>query len=269
MMRKGKTLGLALGALAISYGAQALVPDSSSNPYRGIVERNVFDIHAAPPAAVHDPKTDLPPPPTIRLQGITDILGRKQVLFKTQLPAKPPAQPKEESFILTVGEREGQIEVLDINPKQGTVQMKLYGVVTNLSLELNSDKLVNTAPVGGGAVPGAPPLTAPGTLAPPPSLPNSQGGKFPRTLRLPGSNQTANQPGGVSSASGGYGGYNNQTQEQGPQTSPESQMISVEAQRILYQRQGNPLAETLPPLPPGIAKGMGVAQPPPTEQAPQ
>ncbi len=264
MMRNGKTLALALSALALGNGVQALTSDSPGGPYHGIVERNIFDIHAAAPPPPPDPNASLPPPPNIRLQGITDILGRKQVLFKVQLPAKPPNPAKEESFILTIGERQGEIEVLEINPKAGTVKMKNYGVVTNLSLELNSDKLVSVAPpmAAPAPPPNVPQMTAPGTIAPPPTLPGLPG-KFPRTLRLPGANNTQaspSQPGGANYGSYGGGGGGtgfgsasanpNVPHDQSvpqPYMSPEARALIIEAQRLKYQNEGNSMSTIMPP----------------------
>ncbi len=257
MMRNGKTLALALSALALGNGAQALTSDSPGGPYHGIVERNVFDIHAAPPPPPPDANAGLPPPPNIRLQGITDILGRKQVLFKVQLPARPPAPAKEESFILTIGERQGDIEVLEINPKAGTVKMKNYGVVTNLSLEFNSDKLVNVAPAAAPIPPPmAAPMTAPGAIAPPPTLPGLPAGKFPRTLRLPGNPQpNAGTPnyGGQNYGGTGFGSASsapNPTEDQSvpqPHMSPEARALLIELQRQKLKNEKNPMADIFPP----------------------
>ena len=249
MMRTGKTLALALSALTFSKGALALTSDPSGNPYHGIVERNIFDIHAALPPPPPDPNIGRPPPPTIKLQGITDILGRKQVLFKVQLPPKGGAPAKEESFILTVGERQGEIEVLEINPKAGTVKMNNYGVVTNLSLELNSDKLVNVAPVAApAAAPNPAQMTAPGAIAPPPTLPTLPPGRFPRTLRLPGSNnaQTQADPGVPGNYGGSYGGAN-QNQQQGDLTH-EQQIINLAAQKLQAQRSQDPKVRAMGPI---------------------
>ena len=254
MMRTGKTLALALSVLTFTNGAWALTSDSSGNPYHGIVERNIFDIHAALPPPPPDPNIGRPPPPTIKLQGITDILGRKQVLFKVQLPPKGGAPAKEESFILTVGERQGEIEVLEINPKAGTVKMNNYGVVTNLSLELNSDKLVNVAPVAApAAAPNPAQMTAPGAIAPPPTLPTLPPGRFPRTLRLPGSsgNQTTLGNPGNSDSSINSGGTANQqpiaSETRYSFKNAEDQEVMIEALRLKYQREGNSMADMLPP----------------------
>jgi len=266
MMHKGKTLALALGALTVSSGALALVSDSSSSPYRGIVERNVFNIHDAPPPPKVDPASLLPPPPNIRLQGITDILGRKQVLFKVQLPPKAGAPAKEESFILTVGERQGEIEVLAIDPKAGTVVVRNYGVVTNLSLELNSDKLMTAPPTAPGVPPPPASMAAPGAMAPPPSLPTLPPGKFPRTLRLPGSNGAQNQ----ANPNAGYG-YNSgvtyqQPVEQANQGSLEQGVVIQEAQRMKYQQEGSPMANIMPPPPRFLQKELGYPQEQPIQQ---
>jgi hypothetical protein len=264
MKRGGKTLAYVLSALALGNGAQALVSDSSGGPYHGIVARNVFDIH---PPVPHDPALDkppAPPPPNIRLQGITDILHRKQVIFKVQLPPKPPAPAKEESYILTEGQREGEIEVLEIDVKAGTVKMNNYGIITNLSIELNSEKLVSGPPVGAPPpAPGAQPPPAPGTFVPP-SLP--AGRMPPRTLRLPGSAGAQNSASAQSTPGFHSLSVGMPNQQQTAQPGFEEQLISVEAQRLMYQKQGNPLADTLPPLPSGIQKVMGIQQPetPPT-----
>src|ERR1022692_84220 len=246
MKRSGKTLACVLSALAVGNGAQALVSDSSGGPYHGIVARNVFDIHAPVP---HDPALDkppTPPPPNIRLQGITDILHKKQVIFKVQLPPKPPAPAKEESYILTEGQREGEIEVLEIDVKAGTVKMSDYGIITNLSIELNGEKLVSGPPAG---VPGAQPQLPPPPGTIPSSFPTLPAGRIPpRTLRLPGSAGAQTAPpanSGFSGASQGSG--NAQTIAS---MSPEAQALMVEAERLRTKDQvANGSAPALPYTP--------------------
>src|ERR1022692_87152 len=218
MKRSGKTLACVLSALAVGNGAQALVSDSTGGPYHGIVARNVFDVH---PPAPHDPALDkppTPPPPNIKISGITDILHRKQVIFKVMLPPKPPAPAKEESYILTEGQREGEIEVLEIDVKAGTVKMSDYGIITNLSIELNGEKLVSGPPAG---VPGAQPQLPP----PPGMIPTLPTGRIPpRTLRLPGSAGAQPSP--------GYTGGAINPQQQGTAMSVEDQELSVAAQHV-------------------------------------
>src|SRR5262249_54607760 len=75
------------------------------------------------------------PLPKVQLTGITTILGGKRALFKVELPSKPPARPKEESYILSEGQRGGPIEVLEINVKTEHVKIEDSGVVTNITFE--------------------------------------------------------------------------------------------------------------------------------------
>ena len=265
---KGKTNGTArfrfrLSALRFALCASLLSTFCISafaltNPYDGIVQRNVFDVHPviAPPPGPEKPPG--PPPPTIKLNGITDILGKKQVLLKAMMPAKPPAGPKEEAMVLTEGQRQGEIEVISIDVKAGVVVVNDYGTITNLSLEANAEKLNSTGPVPGtvpmprGGVP--PPAGMP--AMPQPVMP----GRLPqRTLRLPG--QTQSNPGNQGYGSPGYGLPNYQQQNQQPQLSADEQILSVEAQRLKAQQENNPIQNILPPMPPSYQKSLGIQQP--------
>ena len=260
MRNGGKTLVCVLSALVLDQGVQAVNSDSAGGPYRGIVARNVFDIKPAPPPV--DPasiKPPAPPPPNIRLNGIMDILGRRQVLMKVQLPAKPPAAAKEEAYVLSEGQREGEIEVLEINIKAGTVKINNYGTITNLSLELNAEKLANTQPP---AVPAQPAPITPGGLIPPtlPTLPAA--GKFPRTLRLPGS--TGSQPNPPNQTAAHVPG--NADQKYSFNTA-EEQEVMIEALRQQSQNQGTSLQDFLPPT--RINPTANTVLHPHVEQAPQ
>src|SRR5712672_1994045 len=83
--------------LALSFAAQAVTADSkaSSNPYSGIVDRNVFGLKDAPPPP--PPPDNKPPPPKITLTGITTIFGNKRALMKAPVAAKAtePGKPPE------------------------------------------------------------------------------------------------------------------------------------------------------------------------------
>ena len=149
--------------------------------------------------------------------------------MKVQLPAKPPAPAKEEAYVLTEGQREGEIEVLEIDTKAGTVKVNDYGTITNLSLELNSEKLASApaptiAPPPGS--PGGPP--PPGAFVPP-SLPTFPANRTPRTLRLPGSGGAQSNP-GMSGGPGFSGGLANP--QDANQLSAEQQALMLEAQRM-------------------------------------
>lgn len=105
---------------------------SAGNPYEGICQRNAF--HLKPAQTVL--QQTLPGPlPRVHLTGITTILQGKRALLKVEFPAKPQEKPKEESYILTEGQRVGSIEVLKINEKRDLVTIDDAGTVTNITFE--------------------------------------------------------------------------------------------------------------------------------------
>ena len=124
------------------------------------MERNVFGLKPPPPPP--DPEANKPPPPKITLQGITTFGGIKRALFKVQMPPKPGDPAKgEQSFILAEGQRDGDIEVLEINDEPGSefVKVNNFGTITNLNFANNGIKTAG-AP--------APAAARPSGFAPPP-----------------------------------------------------------------------------------------------------
>src|SRR5258706_2375997 len=140
-MKRGakKFVCLAVG-LALAMGAKAAVNDNTadaSNPFSAIVERNVFALKDPPPPPPLEVKTNTPPP-NIRLTGITTIFGtsNKRALFMVQeiaIPGKPAG--KEESYILTEGQRQGAIAVLEIDEEKNSVKIKNDGNEAVLTLD--------------------------------------------------------------------------------------------------------------------------------------
>src|SRR5215467_2651167 len=112
-----KHAGIALVCLAggLVLCTEGYGTETTSNRYQGIVDRNVFGLRPPPPPPSNEPVK--PPPPAVALTGITTILGKKLAFMNVQVPAKAgekaPTGPQ--SFMLGVGEREGEIEVLDID----------------------------------------------------------------------------------------------------------------------------------------------------------
>jgi len=118
-----------------------------------------------------------PPPPVaadIKLQGITTILGRKQVLMKIKIPAKPPEPAKDQSFVFVEGQREGEVEVKEIDPVQGTVKVDNGGTFLALNMKDHGEKptpgAASPASPAPGAMPGMPP-PAGASVLPRPSIP--------------------------------------------------------------------------------------------------
>jgi len=142
-----------LVSFALGLGARALIADVPGNPYQGIVERNVFNLKPLPPAGPAEPPPA--PVPKITLTGITTILGNKRALMKVLEPPKPPQPAKEESYILTEGQRDGEIEVLAIDEQAGSVKVNNHGTVQELTFDKDGAKLPGS-PLSAVVPPGMP-----------------------------------------------------------------------------------------------------------------
>ena len=207
MMHGRKMLVCIAGAFALCAGAKAMAAESGGTPYQGIVDRNIFGLKA--PAPPPNPEDNKPPPPKITLTGIFTILGNKRAMMKVMAPPKPGTKQEEQSYILAVGQRDGDIEVLDIDEKAGIVKVNNFGTVTNINFENNGVKLVS-APAPG--VPGAPPNVG-GGIPPPPGVGFTPGGGgyVPRAIPTPRPRRTnpgsaAPYPAGAGGSPAGYGG---------------------------------------------------------------
>lgn len=150
------------------------MPNAGSGTFQQIPKRNVFGLKEPEQPS----PTNAPPQiPRLILTGITTILGNKRALLKEQPLAQPgrTADPaKDISYILTEGQREGSVEVLQIDEKVGSVKVLNSGVIMTLTFEKDGAKLPVTPPPGnapgmaagiGGvqpALPGVSPGTPPG-----------------------------------------------------------------------------------------------------------
>jgi len=257
MKHGGKVLVGLWASLVLCTAANAATDDPPGNPYQGIVESNIFKLKPPPPPP--DPADNKPPPPKITLTGITTILGRKLVLMETPPPpGKPgePAKPKQ-SLILTIGERQGEIEVLEIDEIAGAVKVNNSGNIVTLTFEKDGVKLASTPMPG---APGVPP--PPGGMPPPiPGSFNPAGGAAPVNLSFPSRPLRGSVPGSAAVAPGatpgtvtlpGFGASAAQQSTSIPQStlslSPEEQVIAIEAQREITKNQV--MSGKLPPLPP-------------------
>jgi hypothetical protein len=179
-------IGSIVAGLMLCAPARGIVADSA-NPYQGIVDRNVFGLKPPPPPATNTAVIKKVDPPKVEIAGITTILGKKHALLNVEMPAKPPNPAKRQSFILAEGEREGEIEVLEINEKTGSVKVMDFGTEMALTMDKNAAKLPNTPMT---PVPGAPPPAAISYTPPQPPAANpalTPARSIPtRTLRLPG-----------------------------------------------------------------------------------
>jgi hypothetical protein len=249
MMHGGKTLLCVIGAGAFCLGANGAARDAGASPYQGIVERNVFGLKPPPPPP--DPEASKPPPPRIFLQGITTFGGVKRALLKAQLPPKPGDKPTgEQSFILAEGQRDGDIEVLEIRTDGGVSSVKVndFGTITNLTFEKDG---IKGAP-GAVPTPGIPPqprtvMAVPGAMGGPGGVPPPLG---TRPLRGGAVSSQATGEGGNTPGLTGSGAGANPTSAQQPtsfQQSAESTSLLLEANRLRHQQEIQ--AGRYPPLP--------------------
>ena len=233
---------LAVGALPVLPAGAATA--DAGNPYAMIVARNAFALKDPPSPESIVPQKD--PPPKITLQGIAKVLNRKQVLFKVAMPAKPPQPAGEVSKILAEGEREGEIEVLEIDEIAGAIKFNNHGTPETKTLKDDSAK-----PAPGSmamAAPGVVPQPAPfggGTAAAPAPVLGSGG----TTVTTIGSSARAaglqNIPTRPSRTIGGGGVPSSAVQQ--PDVSPEEQIVLMEVDREL--NKNNPKYPPLPPTP--------------------
>jgi len=111
--------------------ATALCAGATVNPYQAIAARNVFALRPPPPPP--EPEAVKPAPPPITLTGIITLGGKRALLTTPPAPGKPGAEARAQSLVLGEGQREGDIEVLEINEHAGTVTLNSGDTVTTLN----------------------------------------------------------------------------------------------------------------------------------------
>ena len=186
MKRVGKLCLCLAGGLALNAGLRAADPVSSGNPYAPIATRNVFDIK--PPPLVDPNQAPAEPPPKITPNGITSIRGQKRALFKVAYPAKPGQPAKDQSYMLSEGEAQDDVEVTKINEAAGLVTFNNHGTIQELPLAIAT-----------ASGPSAPAPSGPGPAGPP--RPN-----FPMPGIAPGGGNGGNAGIIHFGQSGGFGG---------------------------------------------------------------
>jgi hypothetical protein len=231
--------------------------------------------------------------PRLVLTGITTILGNKRVLLKEVPPAGSPGSTnKEESLILTEGQREGSVEVLAIDEKAGRVRVNNSGDEMTLTFEKDGVKQPSTpAPASAPPPPGALPTAAPPAAPTNPPLPGQVNppplqqfrGRIPR-VTVPGQGAEATTGFGAGAPNPPTSGFLPPTGS-GPNPpavaapsldgfTPEEQQIIAQLQReaashdpgiapLLAPAPGTPAAGTQTVMPPGL-KSPSTVGPQPT-----
>jgi hypothetical protein len=269
MKHGGKLRAWLAGGLALGIAVPTAMAVGTDNPYETIVARNVFGLRSPPPPP--DPEANKPPLPKLSLTGIVTFGGAKRALLKTAAGPPKPGQPanKPESYIIEVGQRQDDIEVLAIDEKAGVVKVNYGGTVTDLDFENDGIK----APPAPAPAPGARPR--PGVVPLPPTktvtaVPRPAGAHsavptpFPtRTMRtgstatpytpqgayVGGGRPAVNVGGATLNLAGGSQSRNPVAERQAalPQRSMEENLLMLEANRLKHQQEIK--AGLYPPLP--------------------
>ena len=180
--------GMAFYASAAAIAPEdSAIPGPSTGQYQGIIDRNVFALK--PPTPPPKPEENHPPPPKIMLTGITTILGKKLVLLKVSVPASKGAKAEDEALTLAVGERQGEVQVLDVDEINGIVKVDDYGTITNLNWDSNGIKVATPRARRRRRFLAPPPQAAPAAFNPAMPVQQRPGRTVPTTnrqIRTPG-----------------------------------------------------------------------------------
>ena len=245
---------LAISGLPL-FAAVAVAPAEPDQPYATIMQRNVFALVPIPTNAPVDPNAATPPP-KITPNGIMTVFGRLQVLFKVAVPAKGTQPAKEDSKVMSEGDREDEIEVQKIDEAKAIITFNNHGIVQQLPLSATAS--TGGAPAGAAGTSFVPPGMNPAAMSGGPMGALGMAGRFGRNRASPpaaptpppSSDASAGQPFSTEGMTPTTGGYVNQRgifQPAASQMSPEEQTLMIEAQRMKYQQEGNPIANALPP----------------------
>ena len=254
---------LLLSATARSQDAAAARPltvadaavASADMPYSSIVARNIFGLVPIPPPDPDAGKPPVEPPPKITPNGIMTIFGRDQALFKVATKPKPGQPPKDDSYVLSEGERQDDIEVVKIDHVSSIITFNNHGIVQALPLVPAKD-VGGPAPgpgSGGGVAPGGVRPGFPGANLRGKNMNSaSAGGNGNGSLGNPNSSGGGNN-GSMNGFNSGAG--NNNPNSPQSQANIEDQVMSAARQMALIEQarmdtQDQVNQGTMPPLPP-------------------
>ncbi len=178
-----KSVPAAMAAAGAATEDGAAPATDSNLPYGTIVARNIFGLVPIPPPPPPPPPQE-DPPPKITANGIMQVFGEWQALFKVSAAGKAGQPPKDVSYMLAQGQRQDDIEVVKIDPKASTITFDNHGTQQEIPL-------ANGAASAGGAA-GAPGQVPPGA---------APGGPPP----MPGFHPRAGVAGGFAGAPAGAG----------------------------------------------------------------
>jgi hypothetical protein len=136
------TIFISLLCLGAAPAASAADAPPVANPYQSIARRNVFGLR---PSVAQKKTQTFAPLPSIVLTGITTILGHKRAFLEITVPSRPPQGSKPQPCALSEGQSEGEVEVLQIDPKAELVKVSNAGTEMTLTFEKNGRKALPSA----------------------------------------------------------------------------------------------------------------------------
>ena len=255
-----RPLAVALGGILLDAVGRADVTEPAANPYQVILDRNPFGLKPPPPQALIGPPTNAMQAANVKLTGITsDSTGKKVWLM---IPGQPGKNAQ--YFSIPEHEKQGDIEVVEINDKENSVKILNAGAQAELNFKDNglptpTAPAVQGIPLNPQGVPGMVPtpglIPAPGVLP----TPIKTAGAIPNPTGAAGTEAMANRYGLQPTATTATPGFrtiparNVRTPNVAPQSQGESapadpvvQRVLMEAQKAQAERQGR----AFPPLPP-------------------
>jgi hypothetical protein len=143
MRGRGKYIFGVLAMVGLCSGAKVPGAAASADYYQQIPARNLFGLREPPQI---QPEVVKPQVPRILLSGIT-TMGSKLAFLKVQAPPRPGEQQQpDQSLMLTEGQREGGIEILEINEKAGTIRVNNFGTEMTIGFDKDADKVAKNPP---------------------------------------------------------------------------------------------------------------------------
>ena len=222
----------------------------ADKPYATIMARNMFSLVPIP---VVDPNASKPPkdpPPKITPTGIMNIFGRLEALLRIAEKARAGQPAKEVTHVLAEGEMVDEVTVVSINREDGIIVVNNHGERQELPLVAAKD----ASPAGGPASAPAAVMNARAGMSAADRAAALRNVKPNAARPMPVPNAAAGGGVGMNGTTGGamtLGGPGNpqiyQPQNEANSMTPEQQAFLIEAQRKVYQQQGSPVANLLPP----------------------
>jgi hypothetical protein len=239
MVKLGACFAAALFVLSVRAEQEQT---ASGNPYTGIVERNVFALVPIPTNSP-EPPTPVDPPVKITVNGIMNIFGQLEVIFKAGVPARGKDPAHDQSYEMTEKERQDDIEVVKIDDKASIVTFNNHGIEQEIPL---ADAPNVTAPAGGpGNGGGGVPM--PGGRSP--GIGGSTPGSSPRRDAANAPGGRANNAADNSNGSVGTAGAPAKQIYDPPNQPSKSDVTEEEQVALRYMQaksQNDPVADLLP-----------------------